>query len=455
MVKEDAVKAPAAEFAAIAENVCVDVPRLPPTEMRPLDKYNPNTYRPKIERRFIERVKESTVEAFTEASALPGGNDPVDATNPSFLNATSAIQRVARPYDAEEIKWAQTAVAELSKSSFRFAYNASSMEENPSRDDLNLQVLVDLALSTLKDSTGWVSDRWKPALSEIKVASITILEESFRKRVVELGSGSEFEPDFHYDLPNDGVNLFLEIPGDAGTVVPLHQCTMTRASMAAGGRLYHELREKNIPIEFLKDEVIDFRSSPGQFFSCPEPVAQRHMSVSLVDMFNPVHRQQQNPMGTLVRIVFDDTKSTCFSLAPEFFPERRLVQTEPPNGWPANSLATWYAIAHRKIEELASMYNNKISAELIKSGVGAWSSSAKYTKLRELMQQHEKANECLVMLGYEPQLLEGIDDFLDPATAPSRPPNLRSGVVNDKLTQELIIRNLATQMPCTLLDVAC
>ena len=421
-------------FTAIARNV---------SDFAPLDVSATQA----TVRKTLEAVFESTKGAFKEAARRTGGNSPVDVANPSFLNATSAIQRIHRKYDKDEIKQMQECVRRSVEDKQDYAEYTGRYEP--------LEQLIDLALGTLKNSKTWVSNRWKDGISKAHVTDVSVLDEAYRQKINPfdvLGS----QRDTHYDQSTgDGIYIFLEIPGKDGSVVPLHQCTMTRAAMAAGGRLFHEMQHKKIPVETLHSHSISLGAS--QLFSCPEPIPQPEISVSLVDMFNPVHQFQTKPVGSLVRIALDFVKNgdrdepSCFSLAPKFFSEPRGSTDKV---WPADSLVAWYALAHQKIEELASMYNNEISVVLLRKHRGRTQLKA----LNKLLKLHAEANECLTTLGYKPQVL--IDPFsgssLDPATAPSRPPNLPEGVPNNAITRKDILERFAQEVqPCTVLDAAC
>jgi hypothetical protein len=423
-------------FAAIAQNV---------SDFAPLDV---SATQGNL-RETLEAVFKSTVDAFDDASRHEGGNSPVDVANPSFVNATSAIQRITRKYDKDEIKQMQECVRR-------------SVEDKQALADYNgryepKEQLIDLAFDTLKNSKTWVSNRWRDGISKAHVNGVEVLDEAFRQKVARYQITDQSSAGTHYDLPTgDGIVIFLEIPGKDGRVIPLHQCTMTRAAMAAGGRLFHEMQHKKIPVETLHEQMVSLDSS--QLFSCPKPLPQTEISVSLVDMFNPVHKFQANPMGSLVRIslTFDSymgrVEPNCFSLAPKFFsPEGHPAD----KNWPADSLVAWYALAHQKIEELASMYNNEISVMLARRRHRGRSQLEALNKLLEL---HAEANECLTTLGYNPQRLTDpfLGNSLDPATAPSRPPNLPAGVPNNAITRKDILERFAQEVhPCTVLDAAC
>ena len=158
------------------------------------------------------------------------------------------------------------------------------------------------------------------------------------------------------------------------------------------------------------------------------------------------HKERGQPAG----------QPNCFTLALNFF-SNAVPGLRSHNGkWPADSLATWYAVAHRKLEELAYMYSNQISLMFLNRGYGTKRTAEKF---EELLERHAEANECLRTLGYAPQLLKGVDPTLlglDPATAASRPANLPTGVANTALTRnDLLARFRAGDRSCTVVDAAC
>ena len=425
----------------------------------------------------------SAVEAFADAQKLEGWNKPVfvggavyDPVVQSAINATSAIQRHTKTYanpqaHAKQVTALQETIALLMKSRVCKQTVGSKyfrLAEVPEYEAGLLQDLAAAAMETVADSPTWTSKFWQEALKLENVETMTIIPERVRAAVSRENKLNEDEDeDTAADGPYTRLSLFLEVPGIiSNTVTPLARCLMTKASMAAGGRLFHVMNRLNLPAEKLQEMYVPFKLKDA--FYCPPQPARSEIGVSLVDMFDPIRRYSDAPTGSLVRISLRMPMGSPFDTCMPWISTLTTPSKDRDgeNKWDAQTMHAWYAFSRHKMEEVATLYQRKV--QLLYTSALPYEIGRRST-LEQMLKRHEQINHCLVAFGAQPRLLAGVDGPAgmpaveeDPATRANRPANLPTGLENNALTQELILGRYATQQPRRLgqdgyvvQDVAC
>jgi hypothetical protein len=435
---------------------------------------------------FLAKIAvEEAAEAFAEARQLDGCDEPVfvggavfDPVIESAINATSAIQRHTKTYatpadHAAKVEALQKTIDTLLKPRFGGGGLGSKyfkLAGAPEDEATLLKDLVLTAINTVAESPTWTSKFWQDTLTLENVDTMTIIPEYVRALVSKENKRNEdYDEDpahHHADGPYTKLTLFLEVPGKRGTVTPLARCVMTKASMAAGGRLFHVMKRLNLNADALSEKFVSFNLNDA-FYCEPQP-ARSEIGVSLVDMFDPIHRYSEEPTGSLVRISFRMRPGTPLDTC---MPWIAALTTPSPNRdgehkWDASTMHSWYAFSRRKMEEVATHYQGE--AQLIYTSALPYDVERR-AKLLRILERHEQMNKCLVAFGAEPRLLTGMDGPAgiaaaeeDPATRATRPANLPTGLENHALTQELILDRYAAQQPrrlgqdgCAVQDIAC